>query len=123
MFFKPVVPFVLLASIVVLASGCDNQDAARAEQARDHVRKLNKASEFYYIEHKKCPESPNDLARLFTGQDENQYDFSKDPWGNDFVMYSAPNSKACHYKSLGADGVEGGDGHGADIQLEEGTSS
>ncbi|RLT94521.1 type II secretion system protein GspG [Ketobacter sp.] len=108
----------LLLSSTFLLSACGN-DAQRQQLAQDHVRKLNKASEFFYVEHKKCPESPNDLARLFTGKDENSTDFSKDPWGNDFVMYKAHNGKACHFKSLGADGKEGGAGMAADILQTE----
>ncbi|MEE2731192.1 MAG: type II secretion system protein GspG [Pseudomonadota bacterium] len=105
----------LLISSTHLLTACSNSDAQRQQLAQDHVRKLNKASEFFYVEHKKCPESANDLARLFTGKDENSTDFSKDPWGNDFVMYKAHNGKACHFKSLGADGKEGGAGMAADI--------
>ena len=109
-------PLVWAAMITasMLIAGCDNKDAARFEQATEQVRKLNKAADFYFLEKKKCPASANDLARLFTGKDENDFDFSKDPWGNDYVMYEI--EKGCHFKSLGADGVPGGDGMKADIQ-------
>lgn len=105
----------LLSLFTLMA--CDN-DAAKVDMARDHVRKLNKASDFYFVEHKKCPESANDLARLFTGKDDNDVDFSKDPWGNAFVMYPVAEGKTCHFKSLGSDGKEGGSGHAADISLD-----
>jgi len=98
----------------LLLSGCGN-DAAKVELAQDHVRKLNKASEFFYIEKKKCPASANELGKLFTGKEDNDFDFSKDPWGNDFVMYESENNSACHFKSLGSDGKEGGEGYAADI--------
>ena len=97
-------------------TACGN-DGAKVELARDHVRKLNKAADFFFVEKKKCPESANDLARLFTGQDDNDVDFSKDPWGNAFVMYPVAEGKTCHFKSLGSDGREGGTGHAADIEM------
>lgn len=112
---KPAVTLALLLGASLLLSACGD-DQAKAELAQDHVRKLNKASEFFYVEHKKCPESANDLGKLFTGQEDSDFDFSKDPWGNDFVMYQA--GKACHFKSLGADGREGGEGLAADITVE-----
>ena len=105
---------LLVAALSITA--CSNDDVRRAELAKDHVHKLNKASEFFYIEHKACPESPNDLAKLFVGNESSEVDFSKDPWGNDFVMYKA--GKACHFKSLGSDGKEGGEGYAADILQE-----
>ena len=114
----PVVTGVLLLP-VLLVSGCGN-DGAKAEMAREHVRKLNKAAEFFYVERKACPQSANDLAKLFTGQDDNTVDFSKDPWGNDFVIYQVGDR--CHFKSLGADGTEGGDGFAADVVVETGVS-
>lgn len=98
----------------LLLGGCSN-DAAKVELAKDYVRKLNKASEFFFIEKKKCPASANELGRLFTGKDDNDFDFSKDPWGNDFVMYESKENGACYFKSLGSDGKEGGDEHAADI--------
>ena len=102
-------------------TACDS-DAAKVDMARDHVRKLNKAADFYFVEHKSCPASANDLARLFTGQDDNDVDFSKDPWGNAFVMYPVAEGKTCHFKSLGSDGKEGGTGHAADIILDAGVA-
>jgi general secretion pathway protein G len=106
-----------LALGCTLVTGCSDQDAKRAQLAKEHVHKLNKAADFFYLEKKKCPQSANDLAKLFTGKEENQFDFSKDPWGNNFVMYSVDNQ--CHFKSLGADGKEGGDGFDADIVESE----
>ena len=105
---------VVAVMAVSVVTACSN-DGAKVEMARDHVRKLNKAADFYFVEKKKCPETANDLASLFTGKDDNDVDFSKDPWGNDFVMYQSVEGKACHFKSLGADGKEGGTGNAEDI--------
>ncbi|MCK5791129.1 MAG: type II secretion system protein GspG [Ketobacter sp.] len=122
MYTKQRVASCTLMGIALLVAACGN-DAAKAELARDHVRKLNKASEFFYIEKKKCPLSANDLGKLFTGKEDNDFDFSKDPWGNDFVMYQVDNGDVCHFKSLGADGKEGGEGLAADIVVQTRTDS
>ena len=105
--------FVALTMVLALAA-CSDTGQQKFEMAQDHVRKLNKASDFFYIEKKKCPPDANALARLFTGKDENTYDFNKDPWGNPFIMVET--GKACRFKSLGADGQEGGSGFDADIE-------
>ena len=106
-------PLVWAAMITasMLIAGCDNNDAARFEQATEQVRKLNKAADFYFLEKKKCPASANDLARLFTGKDENDFDFSKDPWGNDY-RYAIPGVRTGDPEtpdlwSLGPDGKNG----------------
>ena len=106
---------------VAVVAGCSN-DNAKAEMAQDHVRKLNKAAKFFFVEKKTCPTNANELAKLFTGQDNNEFDFSKDPWGNDFVMYQDAEGEACQFKSLGSDGKEGGAGYAADIVSEPGAT-
>lgn len=100
-------PFILLAA-------CGDSSNAKFQLAQEHVRKLNKAADFFYLEKKKCPSSANDLAKLFTGKEQNDFDFNKDPWGNNYVIYEV--EKGCHFKSLGADNQPGGEGVNADIQ-------
>ena len=111
----------LLATLVTLnaPSIIHNQ---RVKAAKQNIVRLQNAVDMYYTEKGKFPSSLEDLVGT---ADKSGIKFikkvPKDPWGNDFIFRTdgCPGNEEYCLSSLGADGVEGGDGKGADINSWE----
>ncbi len=113
----------LLATLVV-QSLRGATDRAKITKAKADIAELKTALERYYLDNGSYPTTEQGLQALVTrpttGPIPAQYEnggyvrqIPTDPWGHPYFYQSDGNSYVL--KSLGADGVEGGDGVNADI--------
>ena len=114
---------VLAATILPKFMGTTHE--AKVSAAKAHVAELESALERLYVNMDRYPTSEEGLKLLVeppTGNDKNWRgpyikQLRNDPWGNPY-QYRAPgvhHSSGFDLWSRGADGVDGGDGNGADI--------
>lgn len=108
----------------------DEPDKARVVQARMQIENLATAVKKFYLDNGFYPTTEQGLEALVsrpsTGRTPKNYPpngyiskIPQDPWSNDYI-YTAPGRKTpFEIMSLGADGVEGGEGHAADIWNED----
>jgi general secretion pathway protein G len=85
------------------------KDEAKQTQAVHDIKEIAKAIEFFRLEKDRLPESLEELADQFEGGE-----VPKDPWGSDYI-YEIKSKRDYDVISLGADGVEGGEGFDRDI--------
>lgn len=121
-----VVVILGILGAVVVPQIMDEPHKARVVQAKLQIENLTTAIKKFYLENGFYPSTEQGLEALVSmpvigrmpkNFPPNGY-ISKspqDPWGNDYV-YVVPGRRApFDIISLGADGVEGGEGEGADI--------
>ena len=119
----------LLAGIV-MPRIVGQTDKARYEATRAQMRILEDALKRYKLDNSVFPTTEQGLEALVRrptsgvlprGWPEGGYldkqEIPRDPWGNAYI-YISPGQHSPDYdiKSLGADGMEGGDGYNADIE-------
>ena len=104
----------LLASITSVAV-MRHLRTAKIEKAKMDMRGLISGIKTYYLEKRRIPASIQDLCG--ENEDERYIEYSqppRDPWDNEYV-YEPRDKRNYELRSLGADGVEGGEGEDADI--------
>ena len=97
--------------------------SARVTTAKTQIKLLEQALTDYKLDTGKYPETEEGLQVLVTNSnDDEKWDgpyikpaVPKDPWGNDYVYVAPGEHGDFDLSSLGADGVEGGEGENADI--------
>ena len=114
---------VLAATIIPKFMGTTHE--AKVSAAKSHVAELESALERFYVNMDRYPTTEEGLKLLVeppTGNDKNWKgpyikQLRSDPWGNQY-QYRAPgvhHTTGFDLWSRGADGVDGGEGNGADI--------
>lgn len=119
-----------LLAAIVMPRVVGQTDKARYEQAKVQMRILEDALKRYKLDSGRFPTTEQGLEALVrqptTGtlprnwQEGGYLDKPEvpiDPWGNNYI-YISPGQYGPDYdlKSLGADGLEGGEGYDADIE-------
>lgn len=111
----------LLATVVVL-NVLPAQDKAMSQKAVADIRLLSQAVEMYRLDLRQYPENLEDLRTQPAGVADGRYRkggyvqfLPQDPWGNAYLYAYPGANSAFDVWSLGADGVEGGEGSDADI--------
>lgn len=113
---------ILVAVIVPNVVGRD--DVARRVVTENDLRAIGNALDLYRLDNRSYPSTDQGLEALVNkpsgfpeaknwGPDPYLRRYPQDQWGNDFVYVS--DGSSFELRSLAADGEEGGDGDGADI--------
>lgn len=113
---------ILVAVIVPNVVGRD--DVARRVVTENDLRAIGNALDLYRLDNRSYPSTDQGLEALVNkpsgfpeaknwGPDPYLRRYPMDQWGNDFVYVS--DGSSFELRSLAADGEEGGDGDGADI--------
>jgi general secretion pathway protein G len=111
-----------LVGLVVL----DNLQKAKGEIARTQISTFVQALQLFYLDNDFYPSTEQGLQALVaqptTGQVPKKYPengymeaIPLDPWGNEYVHISPAPDAPFLIMSFGRDGLQGGDGHDADI--------
>lgn len=86
---------------------------AKADTAKLEMARIESRIQIYMARHGRPPEGG-------IGDVVAPDPVPTDPWGNEYRLVTpGPNGKQYDLVSLGADGVEGGEGENADIRLSE----
>ncbi|HZV80824.1 MAG TPA: type II secretion system major pseudopilin GspG [Geobacteraceae bacterium] len=124
------VVIVILALLAALVGPkiIGRSDDAKIADAKVQIRNLETALKLYKLDNSLYPTTDQGLAALVNKptvgvipknyKSEGYLESKKvpqDPWGNDFVFISPGANGDYDLCSLGADGVKGGEGKGADI--------
>ncbi|ETX04297.1 type II secretion system major pseudopilin GspG [Candidatus Entotheonella palauensis] len=119
-----------LLAAIVMPRLVGQTDKARYEQAKIQMRILEDALKRYKLENGRFPTTSQGLQALVqkpstppiprhwpTGGYLDKPEIPLDPWGNEFI-YVSPGHNGPDYDmvSLGADGLEGGEGYDQDVQ-------
>ncbi|ETW93801.1 MAG: general secretion pathway protein G [Candidatus Entotheonella factor] len=119
-----------LLAAIVMPRLVGQTDKARYEQAKIQMRILEDALKRYKLENGRFPTTGQGLQALVqkpatppiprnwpNGGYLDKPEVPLDPWGNDFI-YVSPGQHGPDYdmSSLGADGLEGGEGYDRDVQ-------
>lgn len=121
-----VIVIIGLLATVVTINVMPSQDRAMVEKARADISVLEQALETYRLDNLVYPESAQGLQALLAAPSglarPERYRrggyvrrLPQDPWGNVYQYRRPGRDGAFDVFSFGADGVEGGDGDGADI--------
>jgi general secretion pathway protein G len=101
----------------------DRGEDAKARAAVVQIASIGQALDLYKVDVGRYPTSAEGLQALMSAPSgaanwNGPYvrgAMPKDPWNNDF-RYAAPGAKGAYeLKSLGSDGVEGGESHAKDV--------
>lgn len=122
------VVIVILGLLVAIVAPnvLENQDKAMVEKAKADIVLLEQSLDMYKLDNHYYPSTDQNLDVLVKRPDfgveaknyrTNGYikRLPKDPWGNDYQYLSPGEHGVFDLYSLGADGVEGGEGFAADI--------
>jgi general secretion pathway protein G len=120
-----VVVIIGVLATVVVPRVIDRPDQARAIKAKQDIRTLESTLSMYRLDNFAYPTTGQGLQALITaptvGSSASNWSgpyierLPKDPWGNDY-QYQTPGKRgSTDIYTLGADGVEGGEGNAADI--------
>ena len=119
-----------LLAAIVMPRLVGQTDKARYEQAKIQMRILEDALKRYKLENGRFPTTSQGLQALVQkptsapaprnwpdGGYLDKPEVPQDPWGNEYI-YISPGQHGPDYDimSLGADGIEGGEGYDKDIQ-------
>jgi len=121
-----VVAIIAILGAAVVPRLMDKPDEARIVRAKADIGSFAQALEFYKLANHNYPSTDQGLNALVTkptGDPEpaNYPDggymksIGDDPWGREYIYVSPGENGDFDIISLGADGVEGGEGAGADI--------
>jgi len=120
-----VVAIIAILGAAVVPKIMNNPDKARVVRAKTDIGQIAQALELYKLDNYAYPSTDQGLMALVekpTGDPEpaNWSDgylksLQKDPWGRDYIYVSPGENGDFDLISLAADGVEGGEGTGADI--------
>ena len=117
----------LLAAFIV-PNVIGQGDKAKVDLAKANMNGVASALDFYKLDNKKYPTTEQGLDALVTKPDGASNwnpagylsKLPEDPWGNQYVYISPGiDGKPYDLYSLGADGVEGGEGFDADLSFRE----
>lgn len=120
-----VVILALLATFVV-PQIMDRPEQARVVKAQQDIRNLESALKMYKLDNFSYPSTDQGLEALIKKPEGNPKprnynakgyleNLPQDPWGNDYLYLNPGVHGEIDIYSLGADGVEGGDGFNTDI--------
>lgn len=126
-FIEIMIVIVIMAAIAALAGpALFNQfSGARVNQAKIQMQSFVGTLDLYRIDNRTFPSTEQGLKSLLEkpslGKIPDQWNgpyitgnsIPKDPWGNDYVYDG--NNQNYSIRSLGADGIEGGEGNDKDI--------
>lgn len=104
-----------------------NDDKARVSAAKQDIDAIATALDLYKLDNRRYPTTDQGLEALVNPPDdadnwsENGYlkKLKADPWGNPYQYLSPGTEGPFDLFSLGADGIEGGQGYGADINYND----
>lgn len=104
-----------------------NDDKARVSAAKQDIDAIATALDLYKLDNRRYPTTDQGLEALVSPPDdadnwsENGYlkKLKDDPWGNPYQYLSPGTEGPYDLFSLGADGIEGGQGYGADINYND----
>lgn len=116
----------MLAALVV-PNVIGQSDRARADLARTNMQAISNALDMYRMDNGRYPTTQEGLEALVEkpssarnwNPDGYLRDVPRDPWGNEYRYISPGSSGAFDLYSLGANGVEGGEGYDAEIHFRE----
>ena len=115
----PIVVFILVGASVASPMYLKNVDKARIGTARSQIQLLDQALDNYKLE---VGTYPSDLHGLVMNIDQSEKwngpylkTVPLDPWGYEYQYYFPGEHGVFDLCSLGADGMEGGEGINADI--------
>jgi len=119
-----VVVILGILGALVAPSILGRPDEARVTVAKSDIRSISNALDMYKLDNFRYPNASEGLKALVEkpasaknwNPDGYLPQMPEDPWGNPYI-YQRPGEKSRHFDlySLGADGVEGGEGTDADI--------
>lgn len=126
-----VMAIVLILIAAVGLSSVKQIDKAKLVAAKSQIETFSLALDSYYMDNGVYPSETQGLNALwkkplsspeplFWNGPYISKAVPKDPWGNDY-LYSIPGENGLEFtiKSLGKDGIEGGEGNDADISSFE----
>ena len=117
-----VVVFILGLLVTLVAPRIIGRtDEARVVKAKADIKAIEEAANMFKLDNGFYPSSAEGIAALVQAPprarkfnpDGYLPNIPKDPWGNEYIYQS--DGRAVVVMSLGADGVEGGEGYNADI--------
>lgn len=122
-----VVVIIGILGALIIPNVIGRDDQARATAVKNDLRAVANALEMYKLDNFHYPSTDQGLQALVTkpsgfpeAKNFNPNGYLKkvptDPWGTPIVYIN--NGETFELYSLGADGVEGGEGKGADIHYE-----
>ena len=117
----------ILASIIT-PNVIGNVDKSRVVKAKQDMRAMESALQMYRVDNFQYPSTDQGLQALVEkpigGREAKNWQeggylkkIPKDPWQNDYQYISPGESGDYDLYTLGADGVPGGDGYNADINV------
>ena len=109
-----VIAILVLIGGAVAVTAIDQANKARVSRAKTDLIALRDAMDLHKAQHGRYPDPSSGLAPL---KKPLSLRTIRDPWGNDY-LYELRNG-APILRTLGADGVAGGDGDDADLSSEE----
>lgn len=102
----------LLATVVII-NVLPSQDKAMVQKAKADIALIDQALEMYKLNNLTFPDASQGLQALVTQGVIKK--LPNDPWGRRYRYANPGTHGAVDVSSLGADGVEGGEGENADI--------
>lgn len=113
-----VIVILAILATFILPNVLDRPGQARITKAKNDVKALETAIELYRLDNFSYPDSLEDLATK-PGNADNWRGYlkslPKDPWNRDYIYSNPGEHGAYDLFSLGADGVDGGEGEDATI--------
>ena len=106
-----VVILSILAAIIV-PKVMDRPDTARLVKAKSDIRALESALNLYKLDNFDYPSTDEGLEALVPKYIDR---LANDPWGNSYLYLSPGLHGDMDIYTLGADGLQGGEGKNADI--------
>lgn len=124
-----VVAILGLLSAMIVPNVIGQGEKAKVDIARANMSSIANALKMYKLDNNGYPTTEEGLEALVerpSSADKGEYNpdgyldqVPEDPWGNPYVYISPGVDGPYDLYSLGADGVEGGEGFDADIRYNE----
>lgn len=101
--------------------------ASKVKTAEIQLSAYKTALELYHLDMGRYPDATEGLAALVTAPADGKgwagpyldKALAADPWGNPYAYQATPDGTGYQLKSLGSDGVEGGEGDAADLAADQ----
>ncbi|MCH8542937.1 MAG: type II secretion system major pseudopilin GspG [Alcanivorax sp.] len=122
-----VVAILGLLAAMIVPNVIGQGEQARVDLAKSNMASIASALDMFRLHNSRYPTTEEGLRALVERPSnarswpEGGYlsRIPEDPWGNDYVYISPGSSGPYDLISLGADGVEGGEGNNADLNYRE----
>ena len=122
-----VVAILGLLAAMIVPNVIGQGEQARVDLAKSNMASIASALDMFRLHNSRYPTTEEGLRGLVErpgsarSWPEGGYlsRIPEDPWGNDYVYISPGSSGPYDLISLGADGVEGGEGNNADLNYRE----